>query len=501
MFDIQKKINKLPPKVKEYLLAQVGVDTMLALGKKYSLKMEKLSKLTKIITDIYIQEKKPAELLSLIKSQLKIAEPKAKQVALDLAGQRLLIADDYFNGQISKLISKLGGKSDNYQNFIAEYKNKVKQELNQEKKAAKQEQDNIQKNSYVYQEPEKEEAVLDEPQTAEQILQELENILKNNVMSVLTTEVIEMKIDLNVMMTDLLLEDKSYQQELINALTANQELITQKDIIIKGEKADPTVANWILDFVSNIDLQEGQTISTLQKAKYYNESTNIKNLDFAERQLIDKLFDFYENLINFYPNSQKLPLSEIQLFTFTEKEQQKFLQKYVQTEKEDQEAEKYKPQDIYDIYLGDESQRQEIKSATDKIIEATNKESNKVADRFYDDLLQRRRPEIIASLKILAQIGFLDDLIAKDQRFKDLLIGYFKRNNLLDLLKNYQQKPTDLVYIKHFLKYVFMERLGMSQDDAARYALQLSNIFREQGVQELSQLAYYDMASEQFYWL
>jgi len=40
-----------------------------------------------------------------------------------------------------------------------------------------------------------------------------------------------------------------------------------------------------------------------------------------------------------------------------------------------------------------------------------------------------------------------------------------------------------------------------TENDAARIAMQLSNIFRAQGLGELSRLAYYDMKDKQFKWM
>ena len=52
----------------------------------------------------------------------------------------------------------------------------------------------------------------------------------------------------------------------------------------------------------------------------------------------------------------------------------------------------------------------------------------------------------------------------------------------------------------HFLKFVFLERLGMREDVGAKYAARLSSIFRSSGNMDYSHLAYLDLEDKKFKW-
>ena len=90
--------------------------------------------------------------------------------------------------------------------------------------------------------------------------------------------------------------------------------------------------------------------------------------------------------------------------------------------------------------------------------------------------------------------------MAKDARFSSLLNGYFKRNNLQSEQEAFKLDPYQAKYIQHFLKYVFLERIGLSETDGARFAVKLSNIFRSKGASQYAQLAYLDLEDNKFKW-
>lgn len=96
-----------------------------------------------------------------------------------------------------------------------------------------------------------------------------------------------------------LFEDDLNKTEFLNDLLANQEKLTAKEFISEGRKGEPTISNWLKDFIS----KNGSGIfDNLVLSKYITDSENAKKLDNNERNLLKKLLVLYRNL-KFFPES------------------------------------------------------------------------------------------------------------------------------------------------------------------------------------------------------
>jgi len=243
-------------------------------------------------------------------------------------------------------------------------------------------------------------------------------------------------------------------------------------------------------------------LSTLHKAKYYAESPNVKQLTEENKLLLDRVFDLYENIRNFYFNVEKTNLSEIQIFPFTESEQDKFFKQYYQgVEERAKIGEDDKKPGEVDIMHSNDAEDDAVNEYRNFLVDKTRKDRKRLSDQFYKDILSRKKIEIIAGMKLLAETGLLDNIVTEDKRFRELLIAYFKRNSMMEELKSFEAKAPDPTYVKHFIKYILSERLGMTENMSGRWAMIFGNIFRAQGKKHLSQMAFYDMEVEQFKWL
>lgn len=499
MGDYYQQLNALPKTVRQNLTSIFGSEKQAEIAEKYDLTIAQMRLTTDIVMDIVFGKNKVSDLPMLIAEKIKLKGGKANEFATALTVIRFLPIDDYLKGAAKKFLQKQGKDLKQYDELLTELDTQVKKEIEQENKEAQTEKIK----------PKKPIVDPDDPMAPrplefadpEQDKEEMKAIFEKHLLKVFDTNMIEMKIDFNVLLTKLLLEDNSFQLDLLNSMASNQELITKNKIVHNNEKVEPTIANWLKDFISHLDLKKNETLSTLQKAKYYNESPNIKNLSKEERQLVDNLFDLYENISNFYVTSEKLPMSEIQLFTFTEEEQQEFIKKYQDQIKSAEPQDQEKEENIYDQYLGNKQEREKLMQAEKQIVEKTRKESDKLANEFYQALIKRNKFGTIAALKLAVETGILDDLIVGEERFIGFVEGYLKRNNLEAELNDFKKNPRDLKFVKYFIKYILSERLGLQENEAARIALQLGNIYRQQGVESLAQIAYYDMKTKSFKWI
>ena len=59
--------------------------------------------------------------------------------------------------------------------------------------------------------------------------------------------------------------------------------------------------------------------------------------------------------------------------------------------------------------------------------------------------------------------------------------GFFKRNNLQGEEIEFKKNPHQAKYVQYFLKFVYLERLGMAEAEGARLAANISNVFMQKG--------------------
>ncbi|OGF30601.1 hypothetical protein A2533_03835 [Candidatus Falkowbacteria bacterium RIFOXYD2_FULL_35_9] len=495
---INDKINALPEEVKKYFLSQTGVNFSVEIADKYFLTLSQMQEATKVLTEVFLKQIPLDNLQSEISKRLNMDQIEAKEFLIDLLGLRLLIVDDYFEGKVSEILKTLGIDSAVYSKNIRSYEDELANE-------AKATSENVEDEESV------KKVDIDITDRAQELeigkpedeIKEMVQILRERALEVLTTDQLLMRIDFNIIITTLLLTDQAYQPQLINALFANKQKITEKPIEQKGEMIEPTIGNWLKNFSTEIKVAESDRITTMQKAEYYNNNKNINALGEDERAVIDRVFDLYENLKNFYYNSKRLKLDEIQIFPFTEKEQQDFIAKY---EPKDENGTTEggvvkKTKNLEEMYLGNESERQALEQATEKIVEQTRKEYDKLVNYFYDRILERNKVEILACLQLVIEAGLIDDILIREKTFQELMQSYFKRNNLKAEAKEFEMDKSDPKFLKYFIKYILLERLGLGESQSARVAVHFSNIFRNQGKMDLSHLAYFDVENKVFKWL
>lgn len=104
---------------------------------------------------------------------------------------------------------------------------------------------------------------------------------------------------LNAVIFELIGKDEQFLNKLVKYFLDNQEKVSSKNLIIKGKEVEPTIANWIKDFV---DLNGSDIFSSVVLAKYLTTSENVKKLKEEERQILRQVLKIYKNLV-FFPES------------------------------------------------------------------------------------------------------------------------------------------------------------------------------------------------------
>lgn len=511
----QSSSNKrnLPETIELILRADFGAETNLQIARDFELTIGQLAEMTILVGKIFKKESSVVNLEKEVQGLLQLDEVKAKKVALEICGKRLLVCDkDWFGGEVEKKITALGGSPENYQDFVKQYLTAVEEEklaaklvLEDEKRAEEEKQREM-----IEAEQKKAEAFLKDPEAEKR---SAKTVFANYLKDILSSSNYHLKIELNVRLITLLLQDekdKIFQKELLDVMYENKEGLSKDKILLGTEKAEPTIGNWLRDYVSFVRIEE--VASAIKRARYFTETANVKTLNPDEKRLLEDLLKLFTAVKNFYENASKMDLADIYIFPFSDEEQQAFLKEVEESaesaaeksvgvapdyEKTLGEAEAI---DIVGLYRDKPADREKIDAEKAKIKQATRQEYDKIADWLENAIRLRKKHLTLACLELLVEIGALDNIIAADKRYQELLLGYYKRNGLAERAGAFKNDPNNVKYVQDFLKFIYLERLGMSENEGARVAANMSELFQLKGMAEYGGMAYLDLADNKFKW-
>ena len=91
----------------------------------------------------------------------------------------------------------------------------------------------------------------------------------------------------------------NFQRELVIALSANNEKLTSKQIVLDGKTVSPSVKNWLDDFVNKYGAEMFDNVTL---SSYITDSENTRSLSDAERMQLTQVLLLYRN-VAFFPES------------------------------------------------------------------------------------------------------------------------------------------------------------------------------------------------------
>jgi len=319
--DYYLEIKKLAPEIQDILSSSFGASVNREIIIKYKLDSNQAGLFIDVINDIYLKVLKIDDLEKKLSSDLKLSPDSAHFLALDVAGLKLLVADDYFKGEILNYLSKNNGDLTGYGKRVMEERMALEKEkavyLEDEKplgpivnkvvnnKVANKPKDNFLNldddsiNNLEQEEGEKKAAVLLFKEDSLNVL-EVPDDFKNVI------------ADYNETLIDLL-HDEEFKKNLENALYSNQEKIGETRIFINDHETDGTVANWLKDFIK---INGSELFSGVVLAQYLSGAANTKKLNPAEKHLLSQLLKLYRNLAFFPDSMENLPLENWQIIPF-----------------------------------------------------------------------------------------------------------------------------------------------------------------------------------------
>lgn len=300
-----EEIKKLPQEIQDILLSPFGAKVNLDIIKKYSLDDKQSDQVIELVNGIYLKKINLANLKDKIVSIIGLPLDQAQSLSLDLAGLKLLIADDYFKGIVKDFILANRGDLAGYQSRTQEWKEAIKKEL---EIYISETQEKEYKPKFVGLDDDADDPVLSNQEKIDAI-----SLFKEDVINALKLgpDSSEMISAYNEAIIDLIKDDENFRKSLETALYANQELVVPEKIIVNGNEVKASVANWIKDFIS----QNGsEMFNNVVLVKYLSDNPNVKKLKDADREIVKKILKLYRNLVFFPDSMENVPLEEWEIF-------------------------------------------------------------------------------------------------------------------------------------------------------------------------------------------
>jgi hypothetical protein len=298
----QEKSAKLPGEVRDYLNSIKAIELNLLVCRKNNLFDEDISRHTDLVVDLFFKEIELKNLVEKIKEFFDFSGDKARKLAADIAGIRLLVVDKWFNGEVSAFLKSLGVSALDYQKINEEQIAAVKKEKSEaaaEEAEARAEKERLMKEEIVAVKSEPAEEEIGELKIDwEKEKEEVIDIFKNDLAGMLFFQPSEG--DFNDTLAYLLAENgESFSDELGKALLGNNEKLTEKPFSLSGRPVQPTIANWLSYFIKE---KGSAKFDNIILTDFLVKSANAKGLSDEEKNAVKKLLLLYRNL-KFFPES------------------------------------------------------------------------------------------------------------------------------------------------------------------------------------------------------
>jgi hypothetical protein len=97
---------------------------------------------------------------------------------------------------------------------------------------------------------------------------------------------------------------KTFLKAMKNSLSK----IGNKPITLMGKEVEPTVANWLADYLSSVSINSFK--GNLEEAKYINQSSNSSKLSSLDKHGLEQVIKVYDSMNNSVRNFESIPLTD-----------------------------------------------------------------------------------------------------------------------------------------------------------------------------------------------
>lgn len=316
--------------------------------------------------------------------------------------------------------------------------------------------------------------------------------------------------------TIVLPERDQLKREVRKALERNRELLTSKRLVSDAGQRDPTVGNWILDFVAHL---ADFLLDRVKESEYFVSGTNTKNLSEEERKRVTTLFRFYRRChlssLTVEGVEEVLPVDEedrkgmIRGGQFEEMKRSDYdrLVKELSAIREkisglttpampEMNGNRQKEK-LYEVYLGPSEERKKIAGEEKRLV---SMDAASLRGIFRQALEQQDRWKTTAALRRLTEIGDIPSGFFEDSKIRSLFEAFLRDHYPPHLLSNFQASGFTPPYLSVFLQRVFTNVLKIPPQDSARIGIQVESLLVRQGKREYQGMVYGDLSKGEFVW-
>ena len=285
--DYLEEIKKLPLDIQDILISDFGAQINREIIADYALSPEQTGSFIDLVNDVYLKLISINTLSEEVSKRINLSPQKSNDLAIDIAGKKLLLVDDYFSGKVFVYLKQKGV-------ILSKFALVVANELNaiEEEKEASLPEDS---EEAVFND-----ALLDSEEDEEFISrskQDSLDLFKNDLDKILSlgSEFNEIIGDYN---EDLLefLQEENFAGKLESILYNNKNIITHIKPIIDNNTRPATVSNWLKDFIA---FYGSSNFNTIVLAQYLVNSPSAKRLSVIEKRKIKRLLNIYRNIVFF----------------------------------------------------------------------------------------------------------------------------------------------------------------------------------------------------------
>lgn len=281
------KAKHLPAEVFAYLDSYKSDDLNLLIIEKYHLSLPQIKAYYDLVALLFLRELAVSALPLEIQKIFAMPEHIARQLACDIAGVRLLVVVDWLGVDVADLIKQWGGDPARYQTYVEVQREAIPKEAEW--------------NAEQWAEPEDVAEILDDEETdwskREKVIKEL---FVTQLTDTLSTDDDYLLKEINDACFYILANvNENFNEELSALLLANQERLTTQPIMVDGRQVEPTVANWLSDFLS----QKGSDFfDAVDLSDFLVNAPNVQSLSPEDKERLTALLIVYRNL-KFFPRA------------------------------------------------------------------------------------------------------------------------------------------------------------------------------------------------------
>lgn len=173
-------------------------------------------------------------------------------------------------------------------------------------------------------------------------------------------------------------------------------------------------------------------------------------------------------------------------------------------------AREYTAVEIKKLYSGTQQEQEGIAKRVKRFREVTESDSVKMRDAYYQviyppDLRPTDPAYVVAGLIAFAEDREVADLLADDDRYKDIIRKYYtetaKGGDAAGELARFESDSKDPVFVNLFLQLLLRGFAGYEDAESARFGLRIINTLKKVGDTQYAGLVVFDMERGAFKWM